>query len=79
MPTKARKSKQPKQASVSDQVRAAIKASGLSGYALGELAGVSRSLVCNFVTGERSLTLDTLDKLAPHLGLRVSFPIRKTS
>ncbi|WP_422924456.1 helix-turn-helix domain-containing protein [Singulisphaera sp. PoT] len=49
----------------------------MSGYALGQLAGVSRSVVCDFVEGERSLTLDTIDKLAPHLGLKLSYPARR--
>jgi transcriptional regulator with XRE-family HTH domain len=64
---------------VSETVRSAIEASGLSGYALGQLAGVSRSVVCNFLDGSRSLTLETLDKIAPHIGLKVSYPARNKS
>lgn len=63
--------------SVSDAVRSAIAESGLSAYALGQLAGVSRSVVSDFVAKRRSLTLETLDLVAPHLGLKVTYPSRR--
>ena len=63
--------------SISETVREAIAESGLSAYALAQLGGVSRSVVSAFLSKERSLTLDTLDKLAPHLGLKLSYPSRK--
>lgn len=52
-------------------LRAAIQVSGLS---LGELerrAGVDRASLSRFLRGERGLTLDTVDLLAPVLGLRL--------
>lgn len=63
--------------SVTETVKQAIEESGLSGYALGQLAGISRSVVANFVDGTRGLTLESLDKIAPHLGLKVSYPTRR--
>lgn len=61
----------------SDQLRQAIRDSGLSAYALGQLAGVSRSVVCAFLDRRRGLTSESIDRIAPHIGLRVSWPQRR--
>ena len=60
-----------KRMSLEDQLRKAIKESGLPLYKLGERAGVSDGLLSHFVRGNRSMTLKTADKLARALGLEL--------
>jgi plasmid maintenance system antidote protein VapI len=57
---------------VSEQLRAAIIASGLSHNALAALTGVTQPAISRFVSGDRGLTTDSLDKLADFLGLSLS-------
>jgi antitoxin component HigA of HigAB toxin-antitoxin module len=66
----------PKQPLFSETLRAAIRESGLSSYALGQLAGVSRSILCAFLDRKRGLTSESIDKIAPHIGLKASYPKR---
>ena len=54
----------------SDQVRAAIDASGMSRYAISKAIGLNQSVLSRFMRGG-GLSLDTLDKLADLLGLAV--------
>ena len=56
---------------MSDVVRQAITASGLSLGELGRQAGISTGQLSRFVRGERSLTLESADKLAKVLKLRM--------
>lgn len=49
---------------VSDALRAAVAASGLSLLAIQRATGVQRASLSRFVRGERSLRLDFADKLA---------------
>jgi hypothetical protein len=55
----------------SEQPRAIIRRDGRTIYAIGTAAGVPRGGVGRFLSGERGLTTDTLDRLAVVLGLRV--------
>jgi|GEM_PF-2421353 len=55
---------------ISDQLREVIASRRLSGYELGELAGLDRSIVSRFLAG-RSATTATIDRLADVLGLRL--------
>ena len=61
------KQKQP--ARIDDQLRAAIKASGLTHYGIAKLADVSPSQIDRFMSGERDLKLATAANLAASLGL----------
>ena len=54
---------------VSEQVRRAIKDSGMTRYEIAKRSGVSQSTLSRFVLGTASITLDRLDVLAPLLGL----------
>jgi plasmid maintenance system antidote protein VapI len=54
---------------IDDQLRKAIKASGLTHYAIAKLADVSPSQIDRFMTGERDLKLATAANLAASLGL----------
>ena len=55
----------------SEQVRQIIRNSPLSAYRLAVLAGIRPSMLTLFLSGKRSITLGTLDAIAPHLGLTI--------
>ena len=59
-----------KQVTVSDELRAAIRASGTS-YKLAKTTGVAEAVIGRFLRGERDLRLATVDRLAAALGLRL--------
>ena len=60
-----------KPTTLSAQLRERITSSPLSPYELAEASGVDRSVLSRFLAGKRSLTLDTVDKLAAVLNLRL--------
>jgi len=63
--------KRPKKPGLVDEIRAAVKASGMSQYDLSRESGVSESAVSRFVSGERGLSMEALDAIAGVLGLHV--------
>lgn len=65
-----RTSSKPREA-LSEQLRRAIRADGASLYALAEETGVSRSVLSRFVAGKRTITIETADRLAAALKLRL--------
>ena len=63
---------------ISDQLRALIRADGRTGYAIGKEAGVDSAMLSRFLNGERSLQLDTVDHLrAPSWACNSSRPRAK--
>lgn len=69
---KSRKAPRPNRNTISYQLRRAIEArSDLTTYALGKAAGVSPAVISRFLSQERGLTLETADRLALALGLRL--------
>jgi DNA-binding phage protein len=54
---------------ISDQLKLAMKASGLTPYALAKASGVNASAIQRFLHGERSLKLESVDRIAAALGL----------
>lgn len=54
---------------LSEALRAAIRASGRGVNELGDAAGVGGGIVSRFVRGERSVTLRVADRIAAELGL----------
>ncbi len=58
--------------SATDVIREAIRQSGASSNQLGNHAGVDPSQVSRFLAGERSLTLDTVDRLLAAIGCGVA-------
>jgi hypothetical protein len=64
----------PTPSTFSDQLRAIIRRDGRTIYAIETAAGVPRGGVGRFLSGERGLTTDTLDRLAGVLGMRVAGP-----
>jgi len=53
------------------QLREIVEARGLTAYALARRAGVDPGVVSRFLTGERDIRLETADRLAAALGLRL--------
>jgi hypothetical protein len=56
----------------SDQIRAAVDASGMSRYAICAAIGFPQSNMSRFMTGKGGLSMDILDRLAELLGLTVA-------
>ena len=56
---------------IAEPLRQAILDSGLSSHALGRRADVDRRNIDRFLNGERTLKIDTADRLATALGLRL--------
>jgi predicted XRE-type DNA-binding protein len=60
-----------KRTRISDQIRAAINASGLSRYKICNAVGIQQSSMSKFMKGERGLSLAAVDRLGELLGLAV--------
>jgi len=70
MQTKPRATKKPtRRASISDQLRQAMESH--SAYSLAKNSGVNGAAILRFKSGERSMTLPSVDKLAELLGLEL--------
>ena len=59
------------QKSIIDTLRKAIEDSGMSQNQLSELSGVHRAQINRFVSGERTLTLESAEKIAKVLKLEL--------
>ena len=71
--TKPRGQKRPAPpATVSESLRQAMLDSGLSAYRLAAESGVNVAAVLRFRSGERSLKLESVDRLAAVLGLKLT-------
>ena len=55
----------------SDSIKKAIDSCGLTRYRIAAEAGVPPSSISRFMSGQFALTTDTLDKIAPVIGLEV--------
>jgi len=54
---------------LTQQLQAALAATGQSLYAIAQASGVAAPVLQRFVNGERGITLETAGKLAAYLGL----------
>jgi DNA-binding phage protein len=61
-----------------EQLREAIRASGLTVYAIAQESGVDTGPIYRFMSGERSISLETAAKLAAVFGMRFTKPRRRT-
>lgn len=59
-------------------MREIIEARGLTAYAAARLAGVDPGVVSRFMTGQRDIRMETADRLAAALGLRLVELARKS-
>lgn len=66
-----------KKLALSDQIRQAVDASGLSRYAICKATGIDQGAMSRFMAGEMGLALETLDRLGEVLGLEVKATRRK--
>ncbi len=71
MATKTRTAPVMDRRAVSHQLRESIADDGRTAYALGKAAGVDAGMIQRFVNRERGLTLETVDRLALALGMRL--------
>ena len=55
----------------SDQIRRAIDESGMSRYRICALIGLDKSVMSRFMAGKSGLGLETIDRLAELLGLKI--------
>jgi transcriptional regulator with XRE-family HTH domain len=53
----------------SEQLRQAIRASGLTGYQLSKQTGISEAQISRFLRGQRNLTIASAEKLGAAVGL----------
>jgi transcriptional regulator with XRE-family HTH domain len=62
---------------LSREIRQAIADDGRTPYALAKAAGVDEAAIRRFLTRERSLSLESADRLASALGLTLVRKLRK--
>jgi ribosome-binding protein aMBF1 (putative translation factor) len=58
--------------SLSDALKSAVAASGLTVYEIAKRAKVSQIIISRFLSGERDIRMATADKLAQVLGLKLT-------
>lgn len=63
-------------AKLTDAIKAAIIKSEQSPYAIAKGAGIARSQLSRLLSGESSITVETLERLAEYLELRISIEPR---
>ncbi len=57
---------------LSDQIRKAVDASGMSRYRISKELGIAESTMSRFMSGRGGLSLDNIDALALLLGLNLA-------
>jgi len=60
-----------KRTKLSEQIRAAIEAAGVTRYRISKDTGISESMVSKFMSGDRGLSMEYLDVLGEYLELDV--------
>jgi transcriptional regulator with XRE-family HTH domain len=59
---------------LSDQIRVAVESSGVSAYRISADTGIDKAALSRFLSGERGLSLDSLDLLAGYFGMSIVLP-----
>ena len=54
-----------------DAMRQAVETSGKTRYRIAKESGVSAGQLSRLVSGERGMTVDTIERLAEYLGLEI--------
>jgi ribosome-binding protein aMBF1 (putative translation factor) len=60
-----------KSKAISDQLREAIAAAGVSRYEISKQTGINQSILSRFMRGETNMDGATIDKLGTYLGLEL--------
>ena len=68
-----------KRLKLSDQIRQAVETCGMTRYAISQETGIDQATLSRFVSGERGLSLATLDRLADFLDLNITIGKRRKS
>ncbi len=67
-------------AKLMNEIRAAIKASDQTPYAIAKGAKVARSQISRLLSGESGMSVETIERLADYLGFRITIePKTKTT
>ena len=72
MPPRAKAAAPSSRQVISRQLREVIRGRGMTAYALGQRADIDPGIIQRFLNEERDIKLDTLDRLADVLGLRLA-------
>jgi transcriptional regulator with XRE-family HTH domain len=56
---------------LSDEIREAVNASGMSRYAIAKSLGIAESTMSRFMNGKGGLSMDFIDRLAELRGLHI--------
>jgi transcriptional regulator with XRE-family HTH domain len=56
---------------LSDEIRDAVNASGMSRYAIAKTLGIAESTMSRFMSGKGGLSMEFIDRLADLLGIHV--------
>jgi len=62
---------------IESQLKRAIRDSGMTHYRISKISGVAPPVLCNFMSGKRTITLTTAAKIAKALGLELGPPSKK--
>ena len=68
-----------KRTKLSDQVRRAVKESGLTRYAICQETGIDQGAMSHFLAKHRGLSMDSLDRLADLLKLNLTRGTKRKS
>jgi transcriptional regulator with XRE-family HTH domain len=66
-------------ARLTDAIRRAVETSGKTRYRIAKESGVSAGQLSRLVNGERGMTVDTIERLADYLGLRITIEPKTTT
>ena len=58
-------------APIYDDIRKAIKASGISRYRLSKDLGISEGQLCELMAGTKGLSVEAIERLVDYLGLEI--------
>ena len=62
----------PRQGTLSEQLRRLIERCGMSRYRICKTIGLAESAMSRFMSGERGLSMEVIDRLFPLLNLRLA-------